>query len=166
MADVLLTPAAITALYQSHGDVVWRRARSILGNDDEARDLVQEVFLQLLKHPERFEGRSAPSTWLYAVTTRAALQKLRDSKNRARLVDARAVELHPAASGNNADAHVDVRACLARLPEHIATVAVYSIVDGLSQDDIARVLDISRREVAARLARFSEMARAAQQEIA
>ena len=161
MADVLLTPAVITSLYRSHGDQVWRRARSILRNDDDARDLVQEVFMWLLKNPGAFRGESAPSTYLYAATTRAALTRLRDSRNRARLLDERviAADVHPSHEGLSVDERADLRALMAKLPEHVAEVVVYSFIDGMSHDEIAKLLNITRREVAARLDRVPALAR-------
>lgn len=161
MADVLLTPAVITSLYRSHGDQVWRRARAILRNDDDARDLVQEVFLWLWTNPGAFRGQSAPSTYLYAATTRAALTRLRDARNRARLLDERVVaaDVHPTHAGLSVDQRADLRALMARLPEHVAEVVVYSFIDGMSHDEIAALLGITRREVAARLERIPDLAR-------
>src|SRR5689334_19697624 len=77
----------VEALYRSYGHSVLRRARQILGSEDEANDMVQEVFTNLVARPEQFAGRSSPSTFLYSVTTHACLTRLRDRRNRLRLID-------------------------------------------------------------------------------
>lgn len=77
----------IEAMYRVFGHSVQRRARQILGSDDEADEVLQEIFVRLVAHPEKFEQRSSPATFLYAVTTHACLSRLRDRKNRQRLLD-------------------------------------------------------------------------------
>lgn len=162
MADAALTPAAVTALYRSHADLVWRRARSILNNEDDAHDLVQEVFLSLWKSPSSFRGESAITTFLYAVTTRAALARLRSSKNRLRLLETKvapAVAVPDARS--SPDQTVDVRTLIGKCPDHIAEVAIYYYVDGMSQSEIASILEVHRSIVAERLQRFIDITRGA-----
>jgi RNA polymerase sigma factor (sigma-70 family) len=77
----------VETMYRNYGHSVLRRARQILANDDDAGEVLQEIFAGLVARPEQFDGRSAPSTFLYSATTHACLQRLRDSKNRTRLID-------------------------------------------------------------------------------
>ncbi|MBC7976211.1 MAG: hypothetical protein H7138_14660, partial [Myxococcales bacterium] len=77
----------VEALYRTYGHSVLRRARQILGNEDDAAEVLQELFVGLLARPDQFEGRSAPSTFLYAATTYACLARLRNRHNRRRLID-------------------------------------------------------------------------------
>lgn len=61
----------IEVMYRMYGHSVLRRARQILANDDEAGEVLQEIFVGLVARPGQFDGRSTPSTFLYAVTTHA-----------------------------------------------------------------------------------------------
>jgi len=134
-------------MYRQYGHSVRRRAMQILASADDADEVLQEIFVRLVARPEQFDGRSAPSTFLYAVTTHACLSRLRDRRNRLRLIDEQVrpwtTELDPRAP----DTIAIVRAALALLPEDEARAAVYAYLDGMSHDEIAEVLDCSRRHV-------------------
>jgi RNA polymerase sigma-70 factor (ECF subfamily) len=66
----------IAAWYEKYGPMVIRRCRSILGNEDDALDAVQDVFLNLLRSRERLHGRF-PSSLLYTMATNVCLNRLR-----------------------------------------------------------------------------------------
>jgi len=137
----------VEAMYRSYGHSVLRRARQILANDDEAGEVLQEIFVGLVARPEQFDGRSAPSTFLYSVTTHACLARLRDRKNRMRLIDEQVRPWTTDVDPRGADAATIVRAELARLPDEEARAAVYYHLDGMSHAEVADVLGCSRRHV-------------------
>jgi RNA polymerase sigma-70 factor (ECF subfamily) len=146
---------AIDRLYREHGHVVFRRARRLLRNEADALDVVQDVFLELFREPEKFEARSSAATYLYAVATHACLNRLRDGKTRTRLV-----AIEAAGAGRQAPAHGENRALaseiLASLSDEDAALAVYLYCDELTHDEVAALLGCSRRTVgdlAARLRR-------------
>jgi RNA polymerase sigma factor (sigma-70 family) len=156
--------AAIEALYRTHGGLALRRARSILGNEDDARDAIQNIFTRLLLKPESFQGRSRPATFLYAVTTNHCLATLRDRKNRRRIVDDHVAPSLARSQAPTGDHRNELRLLLARLSDDVAQVVVYYYIDEMSQDQIAEVLGIGRRAVAAALALATHTARTAAQE--
>lgn len=156
--------AAIEALYRSHGGLALRRARSILGSEDDARDAIQNIFTKLLTKPDSFQGRSRPATFLYAVTTNHCLATLRDRKNRRRIVEDHVAPSLARAQAPAGDHRNELRLLLARLPDDVAHVVVYYYIDEMTQDQIAEVLGIGRRAVAAALALATETARKAAQE--
>jgi len=137
----------VEAMYRMYGHSVLRRARQILANDDDAGEVLQELFVGLVARPEQFDGRSAPSTFLYAATTHACLARLRDRKNRLRLIDEQVRPWTTDVDPRSADTVAMVRAELARLPEDEARAAVYYHLDGMSHAEIAEVLGCSRRHV-------------------
>ena len=143
-----MTSAALAKLYREHGHVVYRRARRLLRNDDDARDVVQDVFVELFRHPERFEARSSLVTYLYAAATHAALNRLRDGRNRTRLL---AIEAASAGQERQATASGETRALacelLAGLSADDAALAVYLYCDELTHDEAADLLGCSRRHV-------------------
>lgn len=144
-------------LYRSHGPAVLRRARQLLGNDEEARDVLQDVFASLLRRPEQFAGRSSPMTFLYSMTTHCALGRLRQQRSQGRLLRARHGVEEPTSPGH--EALVQLRDWLATLPDELAQVAIYYHLDELTQDEIAEVLGCSRQWVGKLLKRVREPAR-------
>jgi RNA polymerase sigma factor (sigma-70 family) len=135
----------IEALYREHGHAVLRRARRLLGNEDDAREILQEVFARLLDHHAAFRGDSSITTWLYSATTNGCLNRMRNQQTRARLLEGRQ---HPSgAAAADAETAAIVRDLLARVPEALAAVAVHYYVDEMTHDEIARVLGCSRRHV-------------------
>src|ERR671925_1346039 len=72
---------AFDALFQRHFPTVYRQAVRLVGNQAEAEEVVQEVFLTLYEKAQTFRGQSAFSTWLYRITMNAALSRLRRRKH-------------------------------------------------------------------------------------
>jgi RNA polymerase sigma-70 factor (ECF subfamily) len=117
-----------------------------LANDDDAGGPAR-IFANLVARPSQFDGRSAPSTFLYAVTTHACLARLRDRKNRTRLLDEQVRPWTSDVDPRAPDVVAMVRAELALLPEEEARAAVYYHMDGMSHVEISEVLGCSRRHV-------------------
>ena len=143
-------------LYRRYGHSVLRRARQIMANDDDAGEILQEIFVGLVARPAQFDRRSAPSTFLYAVTTHACIARLRDRKNRLRLIDEQVKPWSTELDPRSADAATIVRGVLAQLPDEEARVAVYYHLDGMTHAEIAEVLGCSRRHVGDLLERVGE----------
>ena len=136
----------LDALYRRHAAMVFRRAQRLLRNDAEAQELVQDLFLSLLDRPTQLREKGSVTGWFYTATTHACLNRLRDQRNRARLLAQRGDE--PAAvHGLSPDARALLHDALARLPTDLAEVAVYAFFDELSQEEIAPLIGCSRRQV-------------------
>jgi RNA polymerase sigma-70 factor, ECF subfamily len=136
----------VERLYRTHGHVVLRRARLLLGSDADAQEVLQDVFAALLRSPESLRGAGSVVGWLYGATTHRCLNVLRG-----RRAGARAIERHiPALAADatdRADALADVRSLLALLPDEVGAAVVYHHLDGMTYDEIAEQLACSRRKV-------------------
>jgi len=141
-----VTSAEFDRLYREHGHAVLRRARRMLRSEEDARDIVQDVFLAIYNNPTGFEARSSIATYLYSAATHACLNRIRNNKTRTRLV-----EIETAAWGNQAPARGETRALaceiLHGLPDDDAALAVYLYCDELTHEEIADLLGCSRRHV-------------------
>jgi RNA polymerase sigma factor (sigma-70 family) len=146
-------------IYRRYGDVVLRRARQILGNDQDAREASQELFMSLLSNPHQFAGRSAITSWLYSATTHLCLNAIRNRKNRLRLVEQHASQNDHHSEPARADRIAQVRQLLAMLPSELAEVVVYYYVDEMTHDEIAAVLGCSRRQVGYLIERAQDLAK-------
>lgn len=137
----------VEALYRKYGHSVLRRARQILLSEDEAREVLQELFADLLARPHQFDGHSAPSTFLYTATTHACLNRLRDQRNRRRLIEEHVLPWATDIDPRSPAAASEVRRVLALLPDDEACVAVYHYLDGMSHAEVAEVIGFSPRHV-------------------
>ena len=74
---------AFTALVERFRERVWRVCWRLMGNEHDAQDAAQEVFVRLFFDRTKFAGRSRYSTWLHGVALRTCLT-LRRSRSRRR----------------------------------------------------------------------------------
>lgn len=151
----------IEGLYRKYGPMVLRRAERILGDREAARDVLQEVFVSAIKSHAAFRAAASPSTWLYTITTNACLQQLRDTRSRASKLEVEGAHLTNDQSPASSDAMTLLRQALRLLPTELAQVAVHYYVDQMSHDEIAALLNVSRRTVGNRLEAFQKSAREA-----
>ncbi len=146
----------VDTLYTRHGRAVYRRARELLGDNEAANDVAQEVFIRVIRTGRPIPLEPTPSAWLYRITTNLCLNRMRDGNRRATLLS----ERYPAV-GNvqpTAEVRVIVASMLCDLPPDVQEVVVYFFVDELSYDEIARLTGLSRRTVGNRLATFRQVA--------
>jgi RNA polymerase sigma-70 factor (ECF subfamily) len=152
-----LTPEIIQGLYQGHAYALFRRCRSLLRDEDEARDAMQEVFLKVIEDPSRFRGQSSPATFLYGVATNLCLNRLRNRGARGagwEAALARSLEEGRSGAADPVEARQLARAILEQADPESAAIAVYHFVDGLSQGEIAGLVGRSRVTVNQKLKRF------------
>lgn len=71
---------AFEELMNRHSQRVYRTLVGILGNQDDARDAMQDTFLKVFQHLARFERRSKFSTWLVSIATNTGIQRLRERR--------------------------------------------------------------------------------------
>src|SRR5689334_18376343 len=72
--------ALFEQLMRRHNSRVYRAARAVLRNDDEAEDVMQDAFVRAYEHLHEFEGRARFSTWLTRIAVHEALARVRRGK--------------------------------------------------------------------------------------
>ena len=75
-------PAAIRSLVDQYQPLVLRTARGFVRDTEDARDIAQEVFIDILTNLHRFRAKSGLSTWIYRITVNRSLNYLRSRKRR------------------------------------------------------------------------------------
>lgn len=65
--------------YRTYGPMVMRRCRSLLKDEDEAADAMQDTFVRLLRHQDRLQERG-PSSLLYTIATNVCLNRMRSAR--------------------------------------------------------------------------------------
>ena len=74
--------SAYEQVVRTYGGRLLAVTRRIVGSDEDARDIVQDAFLNAFKSLDSFEGNSKLSTWLHRIAVNAALMKLRTRKRK------------------------------------------------------------------------------------
>jgi len=69
----------VEALYRRYGPMVLRRCRSLLNDEDQARDAMQDVFVQVLRRKDTLRA-DYPSSLLYRIATNTCLNVIRSRK--------------------------------------------------------------------------------------
>ena len=142
-------------LYRRYGPALLRKAERMLQSREEAQDLVQGLFVDLLQRNEV----AADLPYLYRAITNRCLNHLRDRKNHGRLLALHELALRGEARTRIEDRVVD-RQLLARLARQVDAqawaVLVYHAVDDMTQDEIAELMGISRKTVVRKLRRLRD----------
>jgi RNA polymerase sigma-70 factor, ECF subfamily len=144
--------------YERYGRTLIRRAARIVGNVEDARDLVQALFVDLHQRPDA--PRDLP--YLYRAVTHRALSFLRDERNRARLLERHDTALAPPPRTRCDDRAIGIdllTKLLRELDESEIEVLTYRYFDDMTQDEIASLLGLSRKTIGKRLERVNEAVR-------
>ena len=149
---------------ESNQDRIYRICCCYIRDEDERRDVFQNVLLQLWKNLRAFEGRSAISTWLYRITVNVCLSHLRVTKRRhllftEEIVTERSAALpDPSTSEASQQTERDVRhlyECIQRLPDLDKTLISLFLEDA-STREMAEVVGISEANVRVKLHRIKK----------
>ena len=145
----------VETAFEQYGPMVYRRARSILGNEEEAADVVQDVFIKVLSGRLKTGGPMAG--WLQTVTTHTCLNLIRNRGRRSALLFEHYGKEEP--MNDDTEERVLVRSILGSIDPRTAEAAVCVHIDGMTYDETSRHLGVSRRTVANLLNRFQKVAR-------
>ena len=145
-------------LYRRYGPALMRKAERMLQSREEAQDLVQGLFVDLVERP----AGTVDLPYLYRAITNRCLNHLRDRKNQVRLLAQHDQALRCLPRTRLDDRVVD-RELLARMTEQLdddtLAVLVHHYVDDMTQDEIAVLLGTSRKTVVRRLDRARKAVR-------
>lgn len=160
--------AAFELIMRRYNQRLFRVVRSIIGDDAEADDVLQEAYLRAFRHLDQFEGRSAFSTWLTRIAVHEAAARRR-TRRRLRLVTPRDAEIDSAASpgvardGAEEASLKELRHVLASavdaLPADLRLVFTLRLVERLSTKQTAECLNLTPSNVKVRLHRSRALLR-------
>jgi len=166
---------ACTRLVTDHQRMVYQLALHLLGDQQEALDLSQEVFLKVFRTLPQFRGQSTRRTWIYRIVVNQASNRQRWWRRRRRSQQV-AIEEHTAQHGELPDVREfsmpdrvlqeretagRVWQAMDQLPFEQRAVIVLREIEGLSYEEIATSLDVAVGTVKSRLARARETLRLA-----
>jgi RNA polymerase sigma-70 factor (ECF subfamily) len=152
---------AFVELLDRYRDRIWRLCYRLMGNEQDASDAAQEVFVRLFLNRARFEGRSAFSTWLYGMGVRTCLGLRRSRWRRSRretvLADY-AFDQQPGSDSDerSASATLDLYQMLETLPEEDRAMLILKHAEGHSYEDLAEMFGLSVSACKMRISRAKE----------
>lgn len=166
-------PQAFAHLVSLHEGMVYGLAARLLGDPEEAKDLAQEVFLQIFRTLGRFEGRSSLKTWIYRIVVNRCRNRRRWWRRRRRDRSCPLESLGPTDEARLTAAEADgpfealrrrerawrVQEALLRISFEHRAMLLLREVEGLSCTEIAAALGLAEGTVKSRLARARESLR-------
>lgn len=168
---------AFELLMRRHNQSLYRTARSILKDDAEAEDAVQNAYLQAYRAIGKFRGESALSTWLTRIVVNEAIAKSRKNRRRAEVIrlsgetefeiDASEVNMNPGLNESPELAAMRTQArqliehSIDALPDAFRTVFMLRAVEEMSGEEVAACLGIPEATVRTRFFRARGLLREA-----
>jgi len=169
------TKLTVERVFREFAPRVYNLARRMLGNEADAQDVTQEVFLQVVRKLDTFRGESAFPTWLHRVTVNAALayRRKRAQREEKRITDplehfdpdglhgapVKRWSVRPDQPVLDREQHRVIEESIAQLPEAYRDVYVLADVEQLANANIAELLGLSVSAVKSRLHRARLMMR-------
>ena len=152
MTSTTPAPIGIAELYERHYEAVFKAALRVTGNPADAEDVLQTVFLRVLAHRAEYEAAPLPAAYFKRAAVNAAVDLLRR----------RAV--HAESAYDDLADHAAVppptllkerlRRAIATLDDEDAALFLLRFVEGLSNDELARVFGLEKNNVTVRLHRI------------
>ena len=159
-------------LIERYTQKVHNLAMRITRNEEDAEEVLQDTFVTVYKKVDKFEGKSAFSSWLYRITVNAAFMKLRKRRQTPAIsledVNPSVKENWVGTSSECSDVNylssrhelrAELEDAVAKLPDEYRTIFVLRDVDGLSNQEVGEILNLSVPAVKSRLHRSRLMLR-------
>lgn len=163
---------AFEALVSRYAQKVYSMASRLTRNQEDAEEVLQDVFVTVFRKVHDFEGKSSFSSWLYRVTVNAALMKLRKrgQDQSVALEDVLPQMENALALRCGEETHADeaafrkellmvLDAAIRKLPDEYRPVFVLRDIDGLTSREVSEMLEVSIPAVKSRLHRSRFMLR-------
>lgn len=147
----------IESCYERYGPMVLRRCRTLLRNDAQAQDAMQDVFVALLRHHDRLNDE-APAALLLRIATNVCLNRIRAERCHPEDADYEQLLKIASTSDVGSEGRTLARDLLAKLfhandplAASSQTIAVMHLVDGMTLEEVARDAGLSVSGVRKRL---------------
>ena len=151
---------------------VYNLAFSISRSNEDAEEITQDVFVTLHKKIRDFQGKSALSSWIYRITANSAFMKLRQRKRHTAIpledvlvtTEERCSEARSDVSdlgfiSSRHELQQVLQQAVDKLPDEYRTIFVLRDVDGLSNEEVGEMLQLSVPAIKSRLHRSRLMLR-------
>jgi RNA polymerase sigma-70 factor (ECF subfamily) len=143
-------------IYRQHSPMIYRTARAVTGSAEDAEDVLQTIFLKLIREEFSSQLKKNPKAYLYRMAVNMSLDMLRARRRRAFTHEVEHLEtrLTAANGGFDDELHRRLNDALAELSPEAAQILILRYVHNYSDAEISKLLDTSRGAIALRLFRL------------
>lgn len=135
---------AFSALVERHRERVWRICYRLLGNEHDAQDAAQEVFVRLFLNRSRFEGRSKYATWVHAIAVKTCLTLRRGRSRRVRHeLEAASGQPRSGPAPGGGSVALDLYQMLDTLDEEDRALMILKYAEGYTFEELAALFDLT-----------------------
>jgi RNA polymerase sigma-70 factor (ECF subfamily) len=136
---------AFEELYRQHATRLYNLAHRMLGQAEDAEDLLQETFLTAFRKLDTFKGESALGTWLYRLGMNLCLDRLRSRAAKQQQVTDLLDEsvAHGPTTPLSAVSRLDLERAIASLPEGSRAAFLLHDVEGFDHREVGTILGIA-----------------------
>lgn len=127
----------------------------VKGNEAQANDLSQEVFIKVHQHWDGFKGKSARSTWVFRIAVNTCLNQLRIDKKFQKVGLDQIAEVSVAESKSNEHLLEELYRCINTLNTVNKSIILLEL-EGLPQSEIADVIGVSHGSLRTRINRIKK----------
>jgi RNA polymerase sigma-70 factor (ECF subfamily) len=152
--------AAFGYLVEKYQERLYNTVVHVVGNAEDAKDVVQEAFVQAFLKLASFRGASAFYTWLYRIALNVAATHRRRRRAMCSAEQARLGDGGPPTASQSPSRHIEqeecrrqVRRAIGRLDEDYRAVLVLREIDGCCYETIAEIVEVPVGTVRSRLHR-------------
>ena len=139
-------------MYREHHAMVFRTAYRVTGNSADAEDVLQTVFLRMVRREDSAEGIEYPENYLRRAAVHAALDVVR-ARRSGEEIDLERLPAKGGSQPDEGDLRDFLRQALSELPARSAEIFTLRFFEGLTNPEIAKALGISSLLVAVTLHR-------------
>jgi RNA polymerase sigma-70 factor (ECF subfamily) len=154
---MMATPAEqdLEAIFREHYRLVYKTACVVTGSPQDAEDVLQTIFLKLLKRAAPPEFHKNPKGYFYKAAVNVSLSTIRSRKRQVLTADFEALEPPQHPENSNADAFIATRLheAIASLSPRTAEILILRYVHDYTESEIARLLGRTRGTIAVTLYR-------------
>jgi len=151
---------AFVELVERFRQRVWQICYRLLGNEHDASDAAQEVFVRLFLHRGKFEGRSKYSTWVHGIAVRTGLTTRRGRGRRQRhenVASDETIETHsPGTPAPTEGLSLDLMQMLDILDEEDRALLILKYAENYSHEELAEIFHLSVSACKMRISRARE----------
>ena len=151
--------ALFEILMRRYNQRLYRVARSILRDDGEAEDVMQDAYVRAYQHLGQFAGRAKFSTWLTRIAVHEALALEGLSAVQGEAMKFASAAPSPEQEVATAQSHAILEEAILSLPESYRTVLMMRDIEELTTAEAAESLDITEQNVKVRLHRARALLR-------
>lgn len=161
--------SAFKMLYSKYVDIVFNTSLNLLQHKQEAEDNTQEVFIEIYKSIGKFKQEASLKTWVYKITLNKCYDHLKKQKSKKRFAFVTSLfnsenELihdsphfnHPGIALENKEHAAALFFAIKQIPQNQQTAFTLSKIEGLSNQEIAAIMNNSVSSVVALLFRANK----------